>query len=359
MAAPLKGIRVLDFSQYAPGPYATKLLCNLGAEVIKIEPPGGDPFRRMFVGCTDSAISPVYLKLNQGKQIACIDLKDQSVREHVFNLIRDADVVLESYRPGVVERLEIGYNHCKNINQQLIYCSLSGYGQDGYYREKAGHDLNYCAAAGMFSFIDTGTPVLPLVADHSGAMNAVNAILAALIGRHAGDEGAYLDISLYEAVLSWQYIASNPGKNRQNEELSMLTGGAACYNLYRTADNRIITLGALEPVFWCNFCNALEQSVWIDRQYEQYPQIDLINEVRAVIASEPLQYWTHLLAEIDCCFEPAPLAEELYQHRQTVERNIASKEQIKFPGKINGKVLNADSATSVLETHQLPKWRTT
>jgi len=356
MSALLEGIRVLDLSQYAPGPYATRLLCNLGAEVIKIEPPGGDPLRRMFMGHSKNSVSQVYLTLNQGKQIATINLKNSDTREHLINLIANADVLLESFRPGVVQRLGICYQSCKVHNPNLVYCSLSGYGQEGPNRESAGHDLNYCAAAGMYSFNGPNAPAFPLVADHSGAMNAVNAILAALVGRQKSQQGAYLDISLYDAILSWQYFADHTMKDHDSKELLMLTGGAACYNLYKTADDRQITLGALEAVFWRNFCDAMDKPDWVNRQQEAFPQTSLIDEVRQVIAIKPLEHWVRLLGKIDCCFEPVPFPEDIYRHPQTQQREIFGQGQSSFPGKINGAVASSSQPTLMLEPHQLPNW---
>ncbi|MGI9318650.1 MAG: CoA transferase, partial [bacterium] len=184
----LEGIRVIDLSQYAPGPYATRLLCDLGAEVIKIEPPSGDPMRGMFHNGPES-LSSIYKDLNKGKQIARLNLKDRDVVRCLEPLIQSADVMLESFRPGVMERLGLGEACCRQINPGLVYASLTGYGQDGPSKHAAGHDINYCAAAGFYSFSKEPKPMFPLVADHSGSMNAVNAILAALVSRSKTGQG--------------------------------------------------------------------------------------------------------------------------------------------------------------------------
>ncbi len=353
---PLQEIRVIDLTQYAPGPYATRLLSDLGADVIKIEPPGGDPLRQLFKPPGQN-ISPVYLRLNQGKQIARLDLKSASVLQQLEPLFKSADVLVESFRPGVMLRLGLDWPQLRLLNPDLVYCSLSGYGQDGPGKDAAGHDINYNAAAGLFSFCDHPKVLFPLVADHSGAMSAVTAILAALVSRGNRGGGAYLDISLYETILSWQYPASSSNQNSANSELQLVTGGAACYNIYSTADNRHITLGALEEKFWSNFCEAVNESEWISRQYEPFPQLDLIERVGSLFSRFSLQYWKNKLKNIDCCFEPIPLADEIYQHPQTRARNLFDHDKFSFPGKINQKNCSDVRDLEELEVHQLPNWK--
>ena len=352
--APLAGIRVIDLSQYLPGPYATRILCDLGAEVIKIEPPAGDPLRGMFSANGDLD-SPVYGLLNRGKTIARLDLKDSATMDEFLSVVADADVFLESFRPGVMDRLGLGYDCCSSLNPGLIYCSLSGYGQDGPLRLAGGHDINYCAAAGVFSFTTMHAPPFPLMADHGGAMSAVNAILAALLGRAQHGRGAGLDISLYETMLSYQYPAT-AGSGEGNPELLTVTGGAACYNFYRTADQRVITLGALEPVFWRNFCAAMAQPAWIGRQFEAMPQEELIDEVRNAIGSMTLEEIIARLEEVDCCFEPVPGAAEIHTHRQTASRGMFGPDRVGYPGRINGHQPYTDRPTRDLPVGVLPQW---
>ena len=352
----LEGIRVLDFTQYAPGPYATRLLCDLGAEVIKIEAPNGDPMRGMFHTGPES-LSPIYQILNKGKQIARLNLKDKSVVRGLEPLVKSADVLLESFRPGVMNRLGLSDTLCRRINPGLVYCSLTGYGQDGPSLNAAGHDINYCAAAGFFSFIEDPKPMFPLVADHSGSMNAVNAILAALVSRLKTGQGRYLDISLYEAILGWQYPAIDNLKNQDNSDLSLLTGGAACYNIYQTLDDRHVTLGALEEKFWANFCQALGKADWISRQYETYPQQALIDEVRSLIKNDTLANWRKRFEQVDCCFEPIPLPSEIFDHPQTAARGLTRNYSMAYPGKIDRKSCRNDNTLQDLEPAQIPKWR--
>ena len=352
----LAGIRVIDLTQYAPGPYATRLLCDLGAEIIKIEPLQGDPMRTMF-NQDPHSVSPIYRYLNKGKQISRIDLKDARVVQNLKPLIEKADVMLESFRPGVMERLGMDKNTCHDINPGLVYCSLSGYGQDGPSKHRAGHDINYCAAAGFYSFTENPSLVFPLVADHSGSMNAVNAILAALVARSRTGRGRYLDISLCEAILSWQYPALLDMAEQSGDELQLLSGGAACYNIYSTLDNRHITLGALEEKFWANFCLAVDREDWIARQYESFPQSELIQEVHELISRDTLKHWYHKLKEVDCCFEPIPLPDEILEHPQTRARGLFHRESLAYPGKFDQDACSNDDPLEDLEPAQIPCWR--
>ena len=352
----LEGIRVIDLTQYAPGPYATRLLCDLGAEVIKIEPLNGDPMRGLFNSAPNS-VSPIYRYLNKGKQIARLDLKDDRVMHNLMPLIEQADVVLESFRPGVMDRLGLDKNSCHNINPGLVYCSLSGYGQDGPSKHSAGHDINYCAAAGFYSFSEDPRIIFPLVADHSGSMNAVNAILAALVARSKNGEGRYLDISLYEAILGWQYPALVDMSESRDAELQLLTGGAACYNIYTTLDNRHITLGALEEKFWTNFCLAVDRQDWIARQHEPFPQSKLIEEVSKLISLNTLKNWCRKLNEVDCCFEPVPLPHEILNHPQTAARGLFQQQSMAYPGKSDRTECRNDNPPIDLEPSRIPSWR--
>lgn len=355
----LEGARVLDFSQYTPGPFAARLLCDLGAEVIKIEPPWGDPMRSMFRGDQENGDSPVYQYLNSGKQIARIDLKSSVVRDQVCRLIENTDILIESFRPGVLDKLGLSYQNCAERQPALIYTSLSGYGQSGPYRCRAGHDINYLATAGSYSLSPEPCPTLPLVADHSGAMNLVNAALAGLVAAGRTGCGCHIDASLYDAVLSWQYIAGNVISRQSTIELQLLSGGAACYNIYNTVDNRFVTLGALEQKFWQNFCVSLSRTDWISRQHEPYPQNALITEVAETISARTLAEWVDLLDQVDCCFEPVPLAQELGMHRQTQTRFPKFSTSPSFPAMCNGEAMSSCFSTLNLPVGEIPEWRPT
>lgn len=326
----LQGIRVLDLSQYIPGPFATQILADLGAEVLKVEPPSGDPMRS-FMLLDDDGLSPLYKQINAGKQLLELDLKSPDDHLLFQQLVAKADVLLESYRPGVMERLGLGRERLQQLNPRLIHCALSGFGQSGPARLRAGHDLTYLAMSGSLGVSGTAeTPAMAFspVADHAGAMLATTAILAALLRRASSNRGAYLDLSLFEAALFWQSIgltaAQRPGQALARGR-DLLTGGAACYQIYRTADDRFVALAPIEEKFWAAFCQAVEHPEWIARQFEAMPQTGLIAEVQALFAGRSLAQWQQRLAEIDCCFEPVLELAEVCDHPQVQARQLLQR----------------------------------
>lgn len=301
----LAGLRVLDLSQYIPGPFATLMLADLGAEVIKIEPPGGDPMRQF--GPRDSdGLTPFYRAVNTGKTVVQLDLKGGDAAL-IGELVAKADVLLESFRPGALDRLGLGAERLRQLNPRLIHCALSGFGQTGPWRLRAGHDLSYMALTGGLSRMgpeDAPTIPFPPPADHAGAMQAVIAILAALVRRATTGRGASLDVSLYESAMAWQYmtLAQAGGDNGRGRDL--LNGGAAYYRIYRTADGKFLAAAPIEPKFWQAFCEAVGRPDLVARQGEPLPQTGLIAEVAATIASRPLADWVAAMAGADCCVEP-------------------------------------------------------
>ncbi len=262
---------MLDLSQYLPGPFATRLLSDMGATVVKVEPPAGDPLKHLDTE-GKSGKSPFYEMINAGKSVITLDLKSDAGHEAMDALVSRADVLLESYRPGVLERLGFGLDRLKSLNPALIHCALSGYGQTGPYRLAAGHDIGYVSMTGGLSVSGTAeTPTItyPPMADHAGALQAVITILGALIARNAGGGGAFLDVSLSESLLSWQGAGLTVPPPRGE---GVINGGAAFYQIYRTADGRFVSLSPLEPKFWMNFCTAVERPDWVARQFEPVPQ---------------------------------------------------------------------------------------
>ncbi|MDJ0968499.1 MAG: CoA transferase [Kiloniellales bacterium] len=325
----LAGFRVVDLSQYLPGPFAGQILADLGAEVVKVEPPGGDPMRG--IGPPDpDGVSAYYKLVNAGKRVVRIDLKAEAGRATFSDLIAAGDVLLESYRPGVLARLGFDRHVLTKLNPRLIHCALSGYGQTGPYSGKGGHDLNYLAwGGGLVSSGSAARPVIshPPVADHAGALQAVIAILAALLRRERGGAGALLDVSLAEAVLAWQggqLTAALRGRPMTRGR-DLLNGGAACYGIYETADGRFVTLGALEPKFWAAFCEAVGRRDWIDRQAEPLPQDDLIAEVAAFFERRSLAEWRAELDGIDCCWQPVLDAEDLLADTHAMARGLLQR----------------------------------
>jgi len=351
----LNGVRVIDLSQYIPGPFATRQLSDLGADVIKVEPPAGDPMRQ-FMRQDDPGVQPssIYRHLNRGKRIVNLDLKSDDGKRVLTRLIADADILLESFRPGVLARLGFDRESLDKISPRLILCSLSGYGQNGPYRLRAGHDVNYNSLTSMS--ILNGTADIPVIgfpplADHAGAMQASIAMLAALHARNQHDCGAFLDISLFETSLSWQYLPLlADGVERAQ---SLLNGGAACYNIYQCGDCNYFSLGAIETHFWKNFCMALQEPDWIERQFETMPQRALIAEVSQQIGRHPLDYWHALLDSIDCCYAPLIGVDELAKNPQIQARKSLSKSGPNYPGWINDAVVEIDDLVEIEDPESL------
>ncbi|HEY5674250.1 MAG TPA: CoA transferase [Malonomonas sp.] len=323
----LAGVRVLDLSQYLPGPYATQLLADLGACVIKIEPPAGDPMRS-FIFCDEDGISPFYKQVNAGKQVVTLDLKSAADQQVFAELLSVADVLLESYRPGVLERLGYSRSRLQKINPKLVHCALSGFGQTGPCRERAGHDLTYLAMSGMLSLTGTTeTPVMPFppICDYAAGKQAATSILAALLRQQRSGRGAFIDVSLFEMALSWQSFAltaaQRPGQSFARGR-DLLTGGAACYQIYRSADDRFVALGAIEEKFWQAFCACVERPDWLGRQHEPLPQTQLITELAEMFATASLGDWQQRFAMVDCCFEPILEHAEVVAHPQVRQRQL-------------------------------------
>jgi len=323
----LSGVRVLDLSQYLPGPFATQLLADLGALVLKIEPPQGDPMSRFILQDADG-VSPWYKQINAGKTLVHLDLKTAKDSAVLSDLIAAADVLLESFRPGVLERLGFGRARLQELNPNLIHCALSGFGQTGPCRDRAGHDLTYLAMSGMLSLTGTReTPIIPFppICDYAAGKQAATAILAALLKRGKTGHGCFIDVSLFEMALSWQSFpltaAQRPGEAfaRGND---LLTGGAACYQIYRTADARFITLGAIEDKFWQCFCATVQRPDWIGRQHEPMPQASLICALAELFASADFAVWQARFEGVDCCFEPILEHSEVINHPQVVQRQL-------------------------------------
>ncbi|MBF0355179.1 MAG: CoA transferase [Alphaproteobacteria bacterium] len=326
----LDGIKVLDLSQYIPGPFATRQLADMGARVVKIEPPQGDPMQG-FGAPDDDGISIYYKVINAGKAVVRLDLKAQDGQEAFKKLVAGADVLLESFRPGTLERLGFGPERLRELNPGLIHCALSGFGQTGPYRLRAGHDLTYVALAGALAAQGTAErPVVadPPLADHAGALQAVSAILAALIRRLRTGQGAYLDVSLFESAMSWTYLELTASQRPQGatvREGGLINGGAAYYRIYRCKDGRFAALGALEPKFWQAFCEAAGHGELAGRHGDPFPQTALIAAMEALFSSRSLDAWQSLLAKVDCCFEAVLAPSEALDHPHIASRGLSDK----------------------------------
>lgn len=330
MTLALEGIRVLDLSRLLPGPYCSMVLADLGADVIKIEEPNlGDPTRWMPPHFKDTGI--VFLNLNRNKRSLTLNLKHpQGV--HIFHqLAQRADVILEGFRPGVVERLGIGYAAISHVNPQIVYCSLTGYGQDGPYRDRSGHDVNYLSLAGVLGLTtdEQGRPVIPGVqmADLGGALAATIAILAALLARERTGRGQYIDVAMLDVAVSLLAVAA--ANVFAGDALPVggrfgLNGLFPFYNIYETKDGQYLSVGALEPKFWERLCQALGRPDLADKQFASGQEREaLCTELRHLFRSRTRQEWLEIFAQVDACCEPvltldAALAHPQVRHRQMI-----------------------------------------
>ena len=336
----LKGTRVLDLSQYLPGPFAARLLADMGADVVKVESPAGDPAKVLDLAKNEGS-SPFYEMLNAGKTIITCDLKTDVGKAAFEALAARADVLLESFRPGVLDRLGFGAERLNRINPRLVHCALSGYGQTGPYRLVSGHDINYVAMTGGLDACGPAeAPAIPFppMADYAGAMQTVIAILGALISHYRTGSGAFLDVSLSESLLSWQ----GPGLTMPPERAGgLLNGGAAFYQIYRTGDGRFVTLSPLEPKFWANFCTAVGHPEWIERRSEAMPQTALIADVAALFAGQSLAHWDALLPAADCCYQAVLTYPEVVAHPHVQARGLVSSgggiTDVLFPAYVDGR----------------------
>jgi alpha-methylacyl-CoA racemase len=329
----LEGIRVLDLSRLLPGGFCSLLLADFGADVIKVEDTGMGDYVRWAAprheGADPSAGGAMFLALNRGKRSVRIDLKTDAGRDVLLRLARDADVLLESFRPGVMDRLGAGYERLRAENPRLVYCAITGYGQYGPYAGRAGHDTNYLARTGLLGLTgDTGGPPVQAagqIADvGGGALMAAFGILAALRERDRSGAGQLVDVSMSDGALSWlamvaaRYLADGRTPRRGATELA---GGLLCYRPYRCADGWV-ALGALEPKFWRAWCAGVGREDLVERQFEPVGS-DLHRDVEAVFASRTRAQWEAFNDEHDCCLEPVleldeALESELVRAREMV-----------------------------------------
>jgi len=333
----LKEVCVLDLTRLLPGPYASLALAGLGATVIKIEQPGtGDPLRHLLATGADGETA-LFELVNRGKMSMTLNLKDPKGRAILLDLARDADVMLEGFRPGVMKRLGLDYETLYEVNPRLVYASLSGYGQTGPYAARAGHDLNYIGLGGLLNITGgrDGPPPIPGVpiADLVGGLWMTLGVLAALLERKCTGRGQYLDISMLDGVASLLLVPLadwlTSGCVRQRGE-TLLSGRQACYNVYETSDGQHVTVAALEGKFWSAFCAAVSREDWVERQNDA-DQAGLIAELAELFRSQPRSYWTELFAQHDCCCEPVLSLDEAFAHPQAVQRGLLHKDQLALP----------------------------
>ncbi|UCV08242.1 CaiB/BaiF CoA transferase family protein [Dechloromonas denitrificans] len=325
---PLAGIRILDLTRLLPGPVATLHLADLGAEVIKIEDPQvGDYARTLGTGQGED--SAYFRMINRNKQGLRLDLKKPEGVDIFLRLAGTVDVIVESFRPGVMDKLGIGYATVAALNPKIAYCSISGYGQDGPYRDLAGHDINYLGYSGVLDQIGSegDQPAIPnfQIADLlGGALTAAMGILAAVLEAQRTGQGRYIDVSMTDSVLAHTYFTMlrlNDAGQSAPRGTDMLTGGLPCYATYRCADGKYMAVGALEGKFWAICCKVLARPDWVARQWDA----SLRSEMATVFAGQPRDAWAARFAAADCCVTPVLTPEEALDNEQIAARGMVVK----------------------------------
>ncbi len=353
MSQALDGLKVLDLSMNLPGPYMTWLLALLGAEVVKVENPAGGDYARALAGNTDS---PFFAAVNRNKKSVTLNLKHPDGRRIFLELLDRYDVLVEGFRPGTMERLGLGYETTSDRNPRLIHVSISGYGHEGPYRLRAGHDLNYLSLAGIIGMTGTrdGEPAIPgvQIADIAGgSLMALAGLLAAIIQRGGTGRGQFVDVPMFHGVLSLAtmvFAGVDAGLEPPEPGRMLLNGRFPCYGLYRTSDGRHMSLGALEFKFWQNFCRAIGREELLT---QQFGGPEAVAEVERVFASRTRDEWVELMKTTDACCEPVMTLDQavespLVEARNMLQRTADGRRFLGFPLKM--------SASSPAETISAP-----
>lgn len=330
---PLTGIKILDFTRLLPGPMCTLHLADMGADVIKIEDPQVGDYARSIPPIQNKN-SVFFNSVNRNKRSISVDYSKEKGREIVLKLVETADVVIESFRPGVMRKLGLDYDSVKKVNPRIVYCSVTGYGQTGPYSDKAGHDINFCGYTGVLdrkgatSFI----PNFQLGDIVGGSLNAAMAILAALVQQKMTGEGQYLDVAMMDGILAH----STPDLAQVNYgEKGFLTGALPCYAIYETSDKKFMALGALEFKFWERFCKAIDRADLIPFHMVMDEAAEsTFAEVKAIFKSNTRDYWTEKLKDSDCCATPILSLKEALTNEQVVARNMVRTENHPAEGEV-------------------------
>ncbi|API93266.1 CoA transferase [Virgibacillus pantothenticus] len=327
---PLTSIRVLDLTRLLPGPYCSMLLADFGADVIKIEDKEMGDYARRYTPLLDED-SAIFHALNRNKKSVCLNLKLEKDKASFLQMVESADVVLESFRPGVMKKLGVDYEILKTINPRIIYCSITGYGQTGPYAQEAGHDINYLSYAGLLHLMGEqgGKPIIPAtqIADiGGGAYPAALGILLSLWERESSGKGQLIDISMMDGVIAWlqatlpNYLATNQLQERGAHQLN---GAFACYNVYETQDSRWLAVGALEHKFWQAFCETIGRKELISQQHATLQEQHRMKYViQTVIQQKTLTEWLELFECVEACVTPVRNFSEVVDDPQVKARNM-------------------------------------
>ncbi|GAC1473120.1 MAG: CaiB/BaiF CoA-transferase family protein [Candidatus Dormibacteraceae bacterium] len=329
LAMPLTGIRVLDLTRLLPGPFCTMLLADMGADVIKIEDPDQGDYMRWSPPMIDGQ-SAVFNAVNRNKRSVSLNLKSEAGRELLLKLVEGADVLVEGNRPGVMKRLGLGWDVVHERNPRLVMCSITGYGQDGPFATRAGHDLNYMATAGGLGLNgEKGRLPAPLgvqVADiGGGGLQPAVAILGALVAVQRGAEGRWLDVSMTDGAVSWLalvFAARGAGEDLGRGD-QRLGGRYACYRVYACKDGGFYSVGALEPKFWAALCAVVDRPDLVAIQFAEGEEGEAAHRaMEAVFVSRTRSEWEIVLAGLEVCCEPVLELDEVASHPQIAARRL-------------------------------------
>jgi crotonobetainyl-CoA:carnitine CoA-transferase CaiB-like acyl-CoA transferase len=327
MALPLAGVKVLDLSRMGPGPFCTMLLADFGAEVIKIEQPGFG----IIPLDVDEETWAAYYAIDRNKRSIILDFKMEEARQVFYEMVKTSDVVLEGSRPGVAKRLKVDYETVKGINPKIIYCSLTGYGQDGPYRDLPGHDINYISVAGALSAlaIRDGRPAVPLnmLGDYGGGgLQAAFGIVVALLARGATGTGQFVDIAMVDGVVSlltWEASLLFAGGGVPKWGETPLTGAIPCSYVYETKDSGYISIGCFEVKFWENLCRALEREDLIPYQFTTGNEKEKVaSQLRQIFLTKTKEEWFQLLSSKDIPITPVHELDEVFSDPQILHRRM-------------------------------------
>jgi crotonobetainyl-CoA:carnitine CoA-transferase CaiB-like acyl-CoA transferase len=359
----LDGVTVLDFTHLLPGPYATQLLADMGAEVVKVEPPNGDGARHLRIGDTPGGL---FSMVNRGKRSVALNLKADGADEVVGRLLEGADVVFEQFKPGVARRLGIDYKHALNHRPDVVYCSISGYGQDGPYSDRVGHDLNYVGLTGVLDMTrpsPDATPVVPGVpiADMAGGQFAAMCVTSSLLARELGNQqGEYIDVSLTDVSLSLAQVlaaetlfggAPEPGRG-------VLSGGYPCYGVYEAGDGDHFTLAAIEAHFWRRLCTELNQPELADKHMRDDAAVR--EAVRTTLeeefAARPADEWVTVLSDAGVPAGPVAtiadaMTESQLRHREMILDDDGVPPRIGFPARASEAIAEPHDPPPALGEH--------
>lgn len=329
MVKPLDGIKVLDLSRYLPGPLCTQILADFGAEVVKVEDPSGGELGRQVPPYIEGESARFYT-VNRNKKSLSLNLKKQEGKEIFKKLSSKADIIVDQFRPGVMEKMGLGYENLKELNKRLIYCKLSGYGMTGPMCNNAGHDLNYLNIAGVTELTGNrdGDPAMcgVQIADTAGgSLFSVISILLAIAAREKTGEGQLCDVAMLDSAISLLAYTigawSGEGKLPQRGD-DLLMGGYACYSIYECQDGKHIGLGAIEKKFWAEFCRRIDKEEYIEEQNNRGKQEIIKADIKQIILQKSRDEWVEFFSDLDICFTPVLTLDEMAKHPQVLAREM-------------------------------------